>query len=182
MNAWLRQMMPDEYVTSIYHIDLDKLWRSGKRLLLSDLDNTLVPYNHPDVPQELAGWLQKATDIGFDVCLISNNKGDRVDLFARSFGVSAIGAAHKPRPHAFLQAMEQFGRGVQETVMIGDQLFTDVRGGNLCGLYTILVLPMNNREWWGTRVVRRVERLAMKRLVRQGLDVPPHENREVSGR
>lgn len=172
MSGWLQNVMPDEYVNSVYHIDLDKLWESGKRLLLSDLDNTLVAWNNMDVPDTLANWFEGVRTRGFEVCLISNNKGDRVEKFASSCGVTAIAAARKPRTQAFRQAMQRFQRTPVETVMVGDQLFTDIKGGKAAGLYTVLVLPIDPREWWGTTVVRRVERLAMRGLIKRGLVVP----------
>lgn len=172
MTTWLERMHPDEYVSSVYDIDLDGLWRTGHRLLLSDLDNTLVAWNHPDVSQELEAWFQRAKQHGFDICILSNNKGARVQLFAERAGVAFIAAAKKPKSDAFLQALTRFGKTAQETVMIGDQLFTDIQGGNRCGVYTILVLPIHPREWWGTRMVRIPERLVMRMLLRRGLHIP----------
>jgi uncharacterized protein len=169
---WLEQVMPDEYVSSVYEIDLDKLWEIGKRLLLTDLDNTLVPWNHPDVPAPLLNWIQTATNRGFKVCIVSNNTGPRVQAFAQLSGIHAVGAAKKPKPHGYRQALQQFDVPVTEAVMVGDQLFTDIRGGNLYGLYTILVLPINKKEWWGTKMTRQLEKYAMRRLVKRGLQIP----------
>lgn len=177
MARWLQQVMPDEYVSSVHHIDLDKLWLSGKRLLLSDLDNTLVPWNDAVVPEHLLDWFTQVKARGFEMCLISNNKGDRVEQFAATLGLYAIAAARKPRPEAFKKAMQQFGRTRAETIMVGDQLFTDIKGGNAAGLYTVLVLPIHSREWWGTKMVRRVERIAMRRLIKHGLVVPDRQER-----
>lgn len=178
MAGWLQHLTPHEYVHSVYHIDLDKLWQNGKRLLLSDLDNTLVGWNHPHVPEELSVWLLEAKQRGFEICLISNNRGDRVQEFAARSGLTAIAAARKPRPAAFVRAMQQFGRRSDETVMIGDQLFTDVKGGNRVGIYTVLVLPVDRREWWGTQFVRRLEWFAMRSLVKRGLVIPDQSERQ----
>jgi len=169
---WFTQLTPDEYVASVYDIDLDKLWQQGKRLILTDLDNTLVPWNDGSVPEELAAWLIAAKSFGFDVCIVSNNKGSRVAAFSRLSGIAAVGSARKPRPTAFQQLLDEYGRTPSETVMLGDQLFTDIRGGNCCGLYTVLVLPISPREWWGTRMVRQIEHIAMRQLIRKGLQVP----------
>lgn len=177
MSGWLRQLMPNEYVNSIYHIDLDRLWENGIRLVLSDLDNTLVAWNDPVIPQHLADWFAEVQNRGFEICLISNNKGDRVEQFAARSGLRAIAAARKPRPEAFHKAMKLFARTPAETVMVGDQLFTDVKGGNAAGIYTVLVLPIHPKEWWGTMMVRRLEKLAMRRLVKRGLVVPDRDER-----
>lgn len=172
MAGWLEGLKPDAYVASIYDIDLDRLWQEGYRLLLSDLDNTLVAWNHPDVSEELADWFEHARDKGFQICIISNNQGPRVRQFAQRAGLDYIAAASKPKPQAFRQALQRFGVLSERAVMIGDQLFTDIQGGNRSGLHTILVLPIHPREWWGTRTVRIFERMVMRMLVRRGLQVP----------
>jgi uncharacterized protein len=169
---WLERLWPDEYVAEVADIDLDKLWEQGYRLILTDLDNTLAPWNHPDVPADLAHWLQQANNKGFQVCIVSNNRGPRVEEFATKAHVAFIAAAKKPKPTAFLRAMERFQATPETTVMVGDQLFTDIRGGKRCGLHTILVLPIHPNEWWGTQFVRRMERIVMHMLVRRGLVVP----------
>lgn len=170
--------MPDEYVTSIYDIDLERLWAAGKRLILTDLDNTLVPWNHPHVSEPLRTWLEGAHARGFQVCIVSNNKSGRVVEFSRVSGIPAIGAAKKPGRAGFQQALARFERTPEETVMIGDQLFTDINGGNQLGLHTILVLPLHANEWWGTRVVRQFERLAFVLLRVRGLKKPDRLKKE----
>ncbi len=172
MANWMNQMMPNEYVSSIYEIDLSKLWNSGKRLILTDLDNTLVPWNEGIAPEKLVNWLRTAQAFGFFVCILSNNKGQRVEDFSHVVGVPAISKARKPKPQAFKEALLKFRVKENEAVMIGDQLLTDIYGGNRSGLYTILVLPVHPDEWWGTKLNRKVERIFMKRLVKRGLAVP----------
>ncbi len=174
MATFLDWFTPDEYVSSVYDIDLSKLWNNGKRLILTDLDNTLVPWNAPEAPQELTAWIKAAMDLGFDVCIVSNNGDERVETFAKRTGIVAVGAARKPRPAAFWRAMKMFDRSVPETVMVGDQLFTDIQGARRLGVYTILVLPINPQEWWGTRLVRLAERIVLLRLVRSGRVRRPH--------
>jgi HAD superfamily phosphatase (TIGR01668 family) len=172
MFSWLNRLWPDEYVESIAEVDLDKLWNAGYRLILTDLDNTLVPWNYPDVTEDLARWLEAARGKGFQVCILSNNKGPRVKAFAEKANVSYIASARKPKSGAYREALSRFGATPQTAVMIGDQLFTDIQGGKRCGIYTILVLPIDPHEWWGTRVVRKFERIVMKMLERRGLVVP----------
>ncbi|MDQ0190507.1 YqeG family HAD IIIA-type phosphatase [Alicyclobacillus cycloheptanicus] len=176
MAGWLTELTPNEYVSSVYDIDLDKLRDMGKRVILTDLDNTLVPWNHKDAPASLQSWIRLAQERGFRLCIISNNRGARVAAFAKRVGIPAVGAARKPKPRAFLQALEELGAKPEEAVMVGDQLFTDVRGGNRCGLYTILVLPIDPVEWWGTRLVRQAERVALWALRRRGMQEPPRSS------
>ncbi|MCL6631053.1 MAG: YqeG family HAD IIIA-type phosphatase [Alicyclobacillus herbarius] len=169
--------MPDEYVESVYAIDLDKLYQDGRRLLLTDLDNTLVPWNDEVIPDELVAWYARVTRLGFELCIVSNNRGVRVVEFAERLGARAIAAARKPKPDAFLSAMQATGVTPQQTVMVGDQLFTDIRGARRLGIYTILVLPISEREWWGTRFTRVAERLVFRGLERRGLVRPNREGK-----
>jgi uncharacterized protein len=172
LSKWVENLMPNEYVASIYDIDLEKLRHQGKKLILTDLDNTLVPWNHPIAPETLTNWLLKARQYGFTVCILSNNKGNRVNEFSTRVGIPAISRAKKPNPRIFRQALNRFGVSGSETVMVGDQILTDIQGGNLAGLYTILVLPIHPKEYWGTKINRKIEHFLMKRLLRQGLVVP----------
>lgn len=176
MALW-RALMPTEYVTSIYTIDLERLWRMGKRIILCDLDNTLVPWNHPWVPKSLQTWLDEAHQRGFHVCIVSNNRSQRVSDFSRVSGLPAVGAARKPKSAGFQKALAKFEMTADQAVMIGDQLFTDIQGANRLGLYTILVLPIHKQEWWGTRVVRSLERIVMAGLFLRGLKRPQASKR-----
>lgn len=155
-------LLPNEYVTSIYHIDLQRLWDDGMRALVTDLDNTLVAWGVPDAPKRLVSWLRHAQSLGFAVCLLSNNHELRVATFARPLGIPAIANARKPRHSAYDKALALVGSDVHSTVMIGDQLFTDILGGNRMGLYTVLVVPVPGREHGGTRLIRFVERRVLK--------------------
>ncbi|WP_081442638.1 YqeG family HAD IIIA-type phosphatase [Alicyclobacillus acidocaldarius] len=170
--AWLSRLMPDEYVASIYEIDLDALWRRGIRLILTDLDNTLVPWNHPDVPSELTAWLRDVHARGFHVCILSNNGEDRVGSFSKLCGVPAVSAAGKPKSRGFLEALRRFQMPPEAAAMVGDQLFTDIQGAKRLGLYAILVLPQNPVEWWGTKISRMAERVVLRRLEARGLRRP----------
>jgi HAD superfamily phosphatase (TIGR01668 family) len=181
MTKLMNEIMPNEYVHSIYDINLDKLWEGGKRLLLTDLDNTLVPWNEPGVSEKLSQWFSRAREMGFKLCIISNNKGQRVKDFAAVCELPYIAPARKPSPYAFAKALQRFESTSDRTVMIGDQLFTDIRGGNRTGLYTILVVPIHPREWWGTRITRKIEGIAMKRLIRRGLVIPSVRKPEQKG-
>lgn len=178
MTSWLDNLMPNEYLSSVYELDLDKLWQDGKRVILTDLDNTLVPWNAPAVPDPLKDLIEQARVHGFQVCIISNNKSRRVTDFAAQIGVPAVGSAKKPAAQAFVQALNSLGAAPGEAVMVGDQLFTDIQGGNRCGLYTVLVLPIHAREWWGTRIVRQVERVTLHVLKRRGLRTPTRKTEE----
>ncbi|MCY0877734.1 MAG: YqeG family HAD IIIA-type phosphatase [Firmicutes bacterium] len=154
-------LRPRLYVQSIYDIDLDRLVDRGMRGLILDLDNTLIGWNQPDVPRELREWLNAVERRRFKTCVVSNNLRERVERFSREVGIMAIGRAGKPRRRAFRQAMQRMGTQRHNTAVIGDQVFTDILGGNRLHLYTILVRPLNDKEFWTTRLVRRLERAVL---------------------
>jgi HAD superfamily phosphatase (TIGR01668 family) len=171
----LKKLTPDLYVKSIYHIDLDDLQRRGIRAIITDLDNTLVAWDDPLPNQRLIAWLKGAQAKGFSVYIVSNNSRDRVQKFARAFGVPAISKAVKPRRGAFRAACEAMGVETREAAIVGDQIFTDVLGGNRLGAYTILVVPVSDKEFFGTKIMRMLERLVLRRLKAWGLTASPDE-------
>lgn len=154
----LDSLRPREYVTSIYHIHLERLWQKGIRGIITDLDNTLVEWNSSIATEKLVAWLQEVQKMGFHICILSNNDALRVMSFARPLNIPALHKARKPRKRSFYTALSLLESQPEETAMIGDQLFTDILGGNRMGLYTILVEPVHPHEFIGTRFVRRIER------------------------
>ncbi|GAB7386618.1 YqeG family HAD IIIA-type phosphatase [Bacillaceae bacterium] len=163
-----RKLIPDLQVSSIYEIDLDALKARGVKGIITDLDNTLVAWDRPNATPELAEWLKKVQDYGFEVMIVSNNKETRVSAFARPLGIRYIHRAQKPRRKAFLEAIKRMNVTREQTVVIGDQLFTDVLGGNRLGFYTILVLPVAKSDGFWTKFNRKLERVALGWLRRRG--------------
>jgi len=169
LSTILRSIAPREYVRSVYDVDLAALRERGVTGLVIDLDNTITRWDAPEPTDALATWFAAITRAGMRACILSNNFEARVRAFADSLGVPAIHRASKPKRRAFRRAMDEIGTSPGETAVIGDQLFTDVWGANRLGLYTVLVRPMSRREFAGTRLVRIVERLALRLLSRRGL-------------
>jgi HAD superfamily phosphatase (TIGR01668 family) len=162
-------LRPAEYRKSIFAIDLDKLKARGYRAIMVDLDNTLVQWNHPDPTPALLGWLHRVQQLGFKACIVSNNSGARVREFAAKVNIPFISKATKPRRKGFRDAMALLSVTPSETVVVGDQLFTDILGGNRAGAHTILVVPIDPKEFVLTQLVRQVERRVLNYLTRNGL-------------
>ena len=158
----MRIFSPKRYVASVDRIDLDTLWADGKRAILLDRDNTCVPRDADVPPAEVMAWLDRAREAGLRLCLVSNNfHSSQVRASAAQMGVEAVDHAMKPLPFALVRAMRLMGAVPGETVMIGDQVFTDVCAGSLAGVRTILVRPQSRRDLWYTHVFRVFERLAL---------------------
>jgi len=161
-------LCPDECVESVLDVDLESLGRRGIKALILDLDNTLLAWEADQVPSAVSRWIDRARDLGFKVCIASNGTKSRVRKIAGELGVPAIPKAVKPRKKPFRLAMEMLGVGPGETAVIGDQVFTDVLGGNRLDLYTILINPVSDIELKTTRIVRRVENRVLSRLHKKG--------------
>jgi len=162
--------LPKLRVKSVYDIPLDELYAQGIRGLITDLDNTLVGAKAPLATDELVKWLATVKQRGIDVVIVSNNNDSRVGAFAAPLGLPYIHAARKPAQRAFQRALELLKLDASQTLMVGDQLMTDVFGGNRMGLHTVLVAPISPKdEGMMTKVNRRLERIAIAKLRKRGL-------------
>ena len=154
-------LTPDLYMRSVRDIDLDALKACGIDTLLMDLDNTLLPRDSSVVPAEIVGWAAELARAGFSVCLVSNNWHERVHEVAKELGFALVSKAVKPLPFAFLRAIDLMGSTRRRSAIVGDQMFTDVLGGKLLGVMTILVLPLSHSDLPHTLMLRRVERVLL---------------------
>lgn len=157
-------LIPKLYVDSIFDIDLDKLKEMGIHNLIVDIDNTLVAWDKKTAPRSVIEWFDKLKKKGFNICLVSNNTEDRVVKFTENIQIFAFHRAKKPFKTTFYKAMNYMKSTKENTAVIGDQIFTDVLGGNRVGLYTILVVPIESKEFWWTEFVRNIERFILKKL------------------
>ena len=157
------------YVASLPLLDVDELVADGVRLVLLDRDNTCVPRDAAEPPAEVMAWLGRAREVGLKLCLVSNNfHSSQVRGSAEHMGVDVVDHAMKPLPFALVRAMRLMGSMPGETVMIGDQVFTDVVAGNLAGVRTVLVRPQSRKDLWYTHVFRIFERIVLRGVTFDG--------------
>ena len=168
MLSWLERFVPDCRVASFDDIDPSQLKNQGFKGVIADLDNTLVVAETGLATPELVRWLESLKKVGLQVMIVSNNRRRRVAQVADALNLPYISRARKPASWAFRQALGQLKLTPDETVMVGDQLLTDVFGGKRLGLYTILVQPISPVEKWTTRVNRWLEKGIILLLKRQG--------------
>lgn len=164
----LNYLTPNLYLETVYDLEIEKLRKNGINTIITDLDNTLVGWNDPHPDAKLVQWFEKLQENGFKIAIVSNNGENRVAEFATKVEIPFISKANKPRRSPFNRAMELLNSTKQESAVIGDQIFTDVLGGNRTGLFTILVIPINPKEFIGTKVVRQCEKLILRHLVKTG--------------
>lgn len=156
----LQAFYPKEYEDSTYGIDFEELYRRGYRGILFDVDNTLVPHGAPATEQSVE-LFRRLHGLGFATCLISNNKEPRVRPFADAMETPFVYKADKPSRKGYLEGMEKMGTRLENTLFIGDQLFTDVWGANRAGMYSILVKPMDPYEEIQIVLKRYLEKIVL---------------------
>jgi len=151
-------LYPDEYYASFKDIDLDHLREMGIKAVIIDIDNTLVPWSDKFPDENAYLWINRLRNEGFKVCLISNNTKGRVEEFNKDLSCYVIWKARKPLKFAYKKAIRYFNCSAKNIAVIGDQIFTDILGGNRLGMYTILVDPISDNEFFWTKFVRRIEK------------------------
>lgn len=173
----LRLLCPQLYLPSVYALRADRLLDKGIKGIIIDLDNTIIPWGEYErdatAHARQRGWFDSLRQAGFRLCILSNNQGEKVTGLAADFGINIVTGAGKPRRAAYWRAMRLLGTQPETTAMIGDQVFTDILGGNRLGLYTILVVPLTRREFFGTRLARAAERRVLAHLQAKGMLAPP---------
>ncbi|MCI2254466.1 YqeG family HAD IIIA-type phosphatase [Domibacillus sp. PGB-M46] len=165
----LKLFLPNEQVRSVLEIQPERLKQKGIKAIITDLDNTLVAWDRPDATPELLIWFQKMREAGIKVLIVSNNNQKRVSTFSTPLDLPFIFEARKPMGRAFRKAIKLLSVRKEETVVIGDQLLTDVFGGNRSGIYTILVIPIAATDGFWTRINRKIERRLMTFFQRKGM-------------
>lgn len=155
-----KKLYPTKYLDSSYSIDYEQLYRSGIRGLIYDIDNTLVEHGMP-ATERAVELFERLRNIGFDTCLISNNKEPRVKPFADAVGSKYVYDAHKPSRKNYIRAMELMGTDTGNTYFIGDQIFTDVYGANRAGIPSILVKPIHPKEEIQIVLKRKLEKIVL---------------------
>ncbi len=158
---------PDAYISSLADITPRYFIERGIKGLIIDLDNTLLSWESGAIEPEISGILKEYIAAGLKLCVVSNSFNSRVSGILSPLGIPGVAMARKPRRKPFLKAMKILGTGTNETAVIGDQLFTDVCGGNRLGFYTVLVKPISKKEFLGTRVVRIAEKIVIRKLVKK---------------
>lgn len=136
-------LIPTCVCESVYDLNGEELSKRGIKLVLADLDNTLIPYSGSIPDEKLFRWKSELNQQGITLFVLSNSrKSRRCPEFCEKLNVPYLRHAGKPGTKGFFQAMKQQGVTTEQTVMIGDQLFTDGLGANRAGVEVWLVRPI----------------------------------------
>lgn len=156
--------LPDIYQKSIYTIDYSKLFNRGIKCLLFDLDNTIVEPHSSEPSKKAKDLFTSLKQKGFKVVIFTNSPMIRLKNFKDFFGVDGVSSACKPFTGKLKKLLKDYGYGINEVALIGDQLMTDVKVGNNVGITTVLVDPITTSDFILTKIHRFSERRKMKKL------------------
>lgn len=162
---------PDYIYRAVQDIEPGFFKERGIRLAILDIDNTLVPYTEPDPTPAAKAFLCRLEQEGVRFCFVSNNGADRVDRFNQNIGAFYVARAKKPLRAGIRQAMQEYRAEASETILIGDQIFTDIYGGRRSNITTVLVEPIEDKETLFFRFKRRMEKIVLKKYRKGKRDV-----------
>ena len=151
---------PGEYLDSTYEIEFDRLYQEGYRGVIFDIDNTLVPHGMP-ADERAKALFAHLKELGYQSVLLSNNKEPRVKMFHEVVKVQYIFKAKKPSVRNYLKAMELMHTNKDNTLFVGDKIFTDIYGANRAGIRTILVKPIHPKEEIQIVLKRYLEKIVL---------------------
>lgn len=151
---------PDHMRDSAYEIEYEELYGKGYRGIIFDIDNTLVPHG-AGADQRAVALFERLHGMGFQTILLSNNKEPRVKTFNDQVRSQYIFKAGKPGRAGYEAAMKRMGTTRENTLFVGDQLFTDVWGAKRIGIVTYLVKPIHPKEEIQIVLKRRLEKIVL---------------------
>lgn len=152
-------LKPQITANSLNDINLKSYWEMGKRGIIIDLDNTITPWNVEKVNLPAHNFLIEARSLNYKICLLTNAGQKRAEKIAQRYQMHYIAPAFKPAKGSFVKALKLMHLQKEQVLVIGDQIFTDILGGNRIGCFTILVPAISKREFIGTKILRLLERV-----------------------
>ncbi|WP_237026445.1 YqeG family HAD IIIA-type phosphatase [Lactobacillus sp. S2-2] len=163
----LKKFKPTWMVKSIYDISPSQLKKHNIKNILTDLDNTLIAWNDKNSTNRLKSWLDYMSKNEINVVVVSNNQKRRVQKALEGLDVSYIYRSMKPTSYGINKAIKEFSFDKKESVMIGDQLLTDILGSNISHVKSILVKPLVPSDAWVTKGNRIIEKFILNQLAKK---------------
>ena len=164
-------LYPNIYLNSVEEITIELLIKNKIKALILDVDNTLIDYNK-NLPEEKIKWSKNLQGQGIKMYILSNtNKKEKVKKVAQKLEIEYKVFAKKPLRSGFLKVKKILNLNSENIAVVGDQIFTDVIGGNRCDMFTILVDPIDSKDFWYTAWKRPIENHIKKKLIKGELNV-----------
>lgn len=156
------KLFPDSYAENVFKINYNKLYDKGIRNIIFDVDNTLISYDETEPTDKLIRLLTRLENIGFDIFFVSNNTHERISFFSKNLNFKFVANSQKPLPFRVKRILAGHIINKENTVIIGDQLMTDVLFSKFLKIRSILVVPVSVRDMWYTKPSRQIEKILLK--------------------
>ena len=157
------KFVPEYYFKTFNEASADFLTSIGVKGIVLDVDNTLEPYENPLPGDHVKQWLTELKEQGISAAIVSNNGGERINLFNSELGLPVYYKAKKPFKKNVLNAMKDMGTDKSNTILMGDQVFTDVWAAHNTGIRAILVPPIKDKTDVFTKFKRLLEKPILKK-------------------
>lgn len=163
----MRILSPYLMLDKLTEVTPSMLAAEGILGILLDVDNTMTTHDHPRPAKGVAEWAEEMRSAGIKLIIVSNNSAKRVEPFARLMGLDYVANGRKPLTRGFREACRRLGIKPREALVAGDQIFTDIMGGNLLGAKTLLTVPLELEPIPFFKLKRRMEKPIIKRYKRK---------------
>ena len=160
---------PKAYFDKIEKITIEFIQKNHLKALILDMDNTLINYKK-EMPENIEKWAKELKGQGTRLYILSNtNKKAKVKSIAEKLDVPYRSFAIKPLKPGFLKVQKELGYKPEQIGVVGDQIFTDIVGGNRCNMFTILIDAIDDKDFWYTLWKRPLEKMLKKKFKEKGL-------------
>ena len=156
-------LKPNIKLHGITDITVELLEQHDIKALLLDVDNTMSTHHGTVLTDGLMEWIAKMSDSGIKLMVLSNSKRFRIEPFAARIGLPFISLGCKPLPTGYLRGVKALGEKRKNVAIVGDQIFTDILGGNIVGVKSILLTPIKLEDGWSFKIRRKLEKKLYKK-------------------
>lgn len=158
---------PKKYFSNVKEINIELLEKNQIKGIILDVDNTLINFNR-EMPDGVQEWVEKLKQEGIKFCIVSNsNKEEKIKSVAQKLNIPYIFFAKKPFKFGFKRAKQKLSLEYKNIAAVGDQIFTDIIGANRCDMFSILVEPIEEKDYLVTKIKRPLERLIIKKYLKR---------------
>lgn len=164
----MKRFVPTYYAKSIFNIDVNFFKERGIKCVLTDLDNTLDAFDELYPSKRVIDLKEKLLANGIELCIVSNNKAIKKDIYPKRLGVKSIFSCRKPFTNKINKFIDSLGYKKSEVILVGDQLLTDVLCGKNAQIKVVLTEPIVDKDQWTTKFNRLIDRPIRKHLRNHG--------------
>ncbi len=161
------KIYPKAHFEKVEQITIEFLQKNKIKALILDVDNTLIDYKRK-LEESVITWSKEMKGQGIKLYILSNtNHKEKIEEVGKKLEIPYRNLAKKPLKSGFSKVQKKLGEKPENIGVVGDQIFTDILGGNRCHMFTILVEPINEKDFWYTAWKRPIENKIKKKYHNQ---------------